>query len=100
MVVFETTLATSALKLDGEMKVLGPLTRFTIYLLGLYMALKIGDMVVRGTYVYLLDGTNYYGGQDYGESNMRMDLYINIDGGNLTYMSKNGSVDEAWHDFA
>jgi len=57
MVVFETTLATSALKLDGEMKVLGPLTRFTIYLLGLYMALKIGDMVVRGTYVYLLDGT-------------------------------------------
>ena len=57
MVVFETTLATSALKLDGEMKVLTPLTRFTIYLLGLYMALKIGDMVVRGTYVYLLDGT-------------------------------------------
>jgi Ni/Fe-hydrogenase subunit HybB-like protein len=57
MVVFETTLATSSLKLDGEMQVLGPLTRFTIYLLGLYMALKIGDMVVRGTYVYLLDGT-------------------------------------------
>jgi len=57
MVVFETTLATSSLKLDGEMRVLGPLTRFTIYLLGLYMALKIGDMVVRGTYVYLLDGT-------------------------------------------
>ena len=39
------------------MRVLTPLTRFTIYLLGLYMALKIGDMVVRGTYVYLLDGT-------------------------------------------
>ena len=57
MVVFETTLATASLKRDGEMRILGPLTRLTIYLLGLYMALKIGDMVVRGTYVYLLDGT-------------------------------------------
>ncbi|MCG6906710.1 MAG: Ni/Fe-hydrogenase cytochrome b subunit [Desulfobacteraceae bacterium] len=57
MVVFETTLATSSLKRDGEMRVLAPLTRITIYLLGLYMALKIGDMVVRGTYVHLLEGT-------------------------------------------
>jgi Ni/Fe-hydrogenase subunit HybB-like protein len=57
MVVFETTLATASMKLDGEMRVLTPLTRLTIYLLGLYMALKIGDMIVRGTYVYLLDGT-------------------------------------------
>lgn len=57
MVVFETTLATSSLKLEGEMDVLSPLTRITIYLLSLYLALKIGDMVVRGTYVYLLDGT-------------------------------------------
>ena len=57
MVVFETTIATASFKLDGEMRVLGPLTRLTIYLLGFYMALKIGDMVVRGTYVYLFDGT-------------------------------------------
>jgi Ni/Fe-hydrogenase subunit HybB-like protein len=57
MVVFETTLATASLKLDGEMRVLGPLTRLTIYLLGIYMALKVGDMVVRGTYVYLFDFT-------------------------------------------
>ncbi len=57
MVVFETTLATTSLKLDGEMRVLSPLTRLTVYLLGLYMALKIGDMVVRGTYVHLLEGT-------------------------------------------
>jgi Ni/Fe-hydrogenase subunit HybB-like protein len=57
MVVFETTLATSSLKRDGEMRVLTPLTRITIFLLGLYMALKIGDMVVRGTYVHLLAGT-------------------------------------------
>lgn len=57
MVVFETTVATSSLKLDGEMEILTPLTRFTIFLLGIYMCLKVGDMIARGTYVYLLDGT-------------------------------------------
>jgi Ni/Fe-hydrogenase subunit HybB-like protein len=57
MVVFEATLATTSLKLDSEMRILTPLTRITIFLLGLYLALKVGDMVVRGTYVYLLDGT-------------------------------------------
>ncbi|GAB6906051.1 NrfD family membrane protein [Desulfosarcina cetonica] len=57
MVVFEATLATTSLGLDSEMEVLTPLTRITIFLLGTYLALKIGDMVVRGTYVYLLDGT-------------------------------------------
>jgi len=57
MVVFETTLATASLKLDSEMRVLSPLTRVTIFLLGAYLALKAGDMVIRGTYVYLLDGT-------------------------------------------
>ncbi len=57
MVVFETTLATSSLKLDPEMHVLSRLTRITIFLLGTYLALKLGDMVVRKTYVYLLDGT-------------------------------------------
>jgi len=57
MVVFETTAATSFLGLDGEMDILTPLTRITIFLLGIYMGLKIGDMIARRTYVYLLDGT-------------------------------------------
>jgi Ni/Fe-hydrogenase subunit HybB-like protein len=57
MVVFETTLVTKSLKLDSEMKVLSPLTRITVIILGLYAALKIGDIIVRGTYIYLLDGT-------------------------------------------
>jgi Ni/Fe-hydrogenase subunit HybB-like protein len=57
MVVFETTVATGSMKLHDEMKVLGPLTKITILLLGLYMALKIGDMFARGTYVYLFDGS-------------------------------------------
>ncbi len=57
MVVFETSLTTSSLGLDDEMDILSPLTRITIFLLGIYMGLKIGDVVVRGTYVYFLDGT-------------------------------------------
>ncbi|WP_022665626.1 NrfD/PsrC family molybdoenzyme membrane anchor subunit [Desulfospira joergensenii] len=58
MVVFETTLATSSFKLDSEMNILAPLTRITIFLLGIYMLLKISDLFVRGTWVYLLDGTH------------------------------------------
>jgi len=58
MVVFETTIITSSLKLDSEMNILAPLTRITIFLLGIYMFLKLGDMFVRGTYIYLLDGTS------------------------------------------
>ena len=58
MVVFETTIATRSLGLDSEMYVLSPLTRITIFLLGAYMVLKMGDMVARGTYTYLMDGTD------------------------------------------
>ncbi|MEW6259002.1 MAG: NrfD/PsrC family molybdoenzyme membrane anchor subunit [Thermodesulfobacteriota bacterium] len=57
MVIFETTLVSSSLRLDSEMKVLSRLSRFTVLLLGIYLVLKIGDMVVRGTYVHLLEGT-------------------------------------------
>jgi Ni/Fe-hydrogenase subunit HybB-like protein len=57
MVIFETGLATKSLKLESEMDILGPLSRFTILLLGIYMAVKLGDMFHRGTHVYLLDGT-------------------------------------------
>ncbi len=58
MVVFETTLVTASFKLDSEMNILAPLTRITIFILGIYMFLKLGDMFYRGTYVYLLDGTH------------------------------------------
>lgn len=57
MVVFETTITTTSLKLEDEMPILSPLTRITILLLGVYLVLKIGDLLVRGTYVYLLDGS-------------------------------------------
>jgi Ni/Fe-hydrogenase subunit HybB-like protein len=58
MVIFETTLTTSSLNLEPEMETLSALSRFTRWLLGAYMALKIGDMIVRGTYRYLLDGSS------------------------------------------
>ncbi|WFS63326.1 Ni/Fe-hydrogenase cytochrome b subunit [Pseudodesulfovibrio thermohalotolerans] len=57
MVIVETTIATSSLKLESEMNVLSPLSRITILLLGVYMFLKIGDLVVRGAYTTLLDGS-------------------------------------------
>uniref|UniRef100_A0A7C4RT54 Ni/Fe-hydrogenase cytochrome b subunit n=1 Tax=Desulfatirhabdium butyrativorans TaxID=340467 RepID=A0A7C4RT54_9BACT len=57
MVIFETTLVTSSLRLDSEMKVLSRLSRWTVLLLGIYLVLKIGDMIVRGTYVHLFEGT-------------------------------------------
>ncbi|MEM5786798.1 MAG: NrfD/PsrC family molybdoenzyme membrane anchor subunit [Syntrophobacteraceae bacterium] len=57
MVVFETTVATSSMKLEDEMNLLSPLSLITTVLLGIYLALKVGDMVVRGTYVYLFDGS-------------------------------------------
>ena len=57
MVVFETTIVSSSLNLNSEMKILTPLTRITIGLLGIYLALKIGDIYVRDTWKYLLDGT-------------------------------------------
>jgi len=57
MVVVETTIVTSSLKLDSEMSILTPLSRITILLLGIYMALKIGDVIARDAYVTLLDGS-------------------------------------------
>jgi len=57
MVVFETTLATASLKREGEMEILAPLTGVTRALLGIYISLKIGDMIYRGTFVYLLEGS-------------------------------------------
>jgi Ni/Fe-hydrogenase subunit HybB-like protein len=57
MVIVETTLATSSLRLDGEMNVLGPLSRFTLLTLGLYMAVKLGDLLARGALPLAFDGS-------------------------------------------
>ena len=57
MVIFEATLASSSLKSTNEMPVLAGLARYTPIILGLYLVLKLGDMLVRGTWIYLLDNS-------------------------------------------
>ena len=57
MVIVEATLVSSSLDSDNEMPVLAPLSRITIGLLGFYLLLKIGDLLWRGSWVYLFDGT-------------------------------------------
>lgn len=57
MVIFEGMYAAWSLKLKPEMEILSKLAKFIPILLGIYLGFKIGDMVVRSTYVYLGDGS-------------------------------------------
>ena len=57
MVIFESMIAAKSFGRKPEMEVLTPLAKFIPYLLGIYIALKIGDMIYRGTYVYLFEGS-------------------------------------------
>ena len=57
MVVFESLLVSRSFGREPEMEVLTPLAKYMPVLMGLYMFVKLGDMMVRGSYVYLLDGT-------------------------------------------
>ncbi|HNY26239.1 MAG TPA: Ni/Fe-hydrogenase cytochrome b subunit [Candidatus Sumerlaeota bacterium] len=57
MVIFERVLMAKWLRLKPEMEVLSRLSRFIVFLLGIYMVLKIGDLIYRGAYTHLLDGT-------------------------------------------
>ncbi|MBW1895621.1 MAG: Ni/Fe-hydrogenase cytochrome b subunit, partial [Deltaproteobacteria bacterium] len=57
MVAFESIIVSKSFGREPEMEILTPLARYMPVLMGLYLVFKIGDMMVRGTYVYLLDGT-------------------------------------------
>lgn len=57
VVIFEHLLVGSSLGRKPMMWLLTPLARYMPVLMGIYVVLKVGDMIVRGTYVYLLDGT-------------------------------------------
>lgn len=57
MVIFENSIVKKIMHVESEISLLTPLTRITVWLLGVYLALKVGDMVVRGTWTYLFDGT-------------------------------------------
>jgi len=57
MVMFESMIAAKSFGRKPEMHVLTPLAKFTPYLLGIYIAFRIGDMVYRGSYVHLFEGS-------------------------------------------
>ena len=53
MIIFESILASRSFKLKPEMDILSSLGFVEAPLLGIYLAFKIGDMVVRESFVYL-----------------------------------------------
>lgn len=53
MVIFESLIASKSLGLKPEMDVLSKLGAYVAPILGIYLAFKIGDMVIRDTFVYL-----------------------------------------------
>ena len=55
MVIFESLITSRSFKLKPEIKVLSNLGNMVAPLLGIYLAFKIGDMVIRRTFVYLND---------------------------------------------
>jgi len=57
MVIFESMIASRSFKRPLEMNLLGPMSQITVFLLGIYMAVKVGDMAIRDTWIYLFEGT-------------------------------------------
>ncbi len=55
MVIFESILASRSLKLKPEMDILSSLGKMVAPILGIYLAFKIGDMVIRKSFVYLTE---------------------------------------------
>jgi Ni/Fe-hydrogenase subunit HybB-like protein len=53
MVIFESLIAARSFNTKPEMEVLTGLARMTGPILFVYFGFKLGDMVIRGTYVYL-----------------------------------------------
>jgi len=53
MVIMESLIASKSFGLKPEMDILSKLARYIGPLLGIYLAFKIGDMAIRGTFVYL-----------------------------------------------
>ena len=57
MVIFESIFASWSLKLKPEMEILAPLSKYTVFFTGLYLATKITDLLVRGSYDLLAEGS-------------------------------------------
>jgi octaheme c-type cytochrome (tetrathionate reductase family) len=57
MVTFESIIVAKSFGRKPEMEVLTPLAKYMPVLMGIYLAVKLGDMFVRGTYLHLMEGT-------------------------------------------
>jgi Ni/Fe-hydrogenase subunit HybB-like protein len=57
MVVFESMWASRAFGRKPEMEVLTPLARLIPFFLGAYIVAKVSDLVIRGAYVHLFEGS-------------------------------------------
>ncbi len=57
VVILESMLAGRAFDRKPEMHILTPLASMTPYLIGSYIAFRVGDMIYRGSYVFLFDGS-------------------------------------------
>ncbi|HMU42923.1 MAG TPA: Ni/Fe-hydrogenase cytochrome b subunit [Ignavibacteriaceae bacterium] len=55
MVIFESLLAARSFGLKPEMKILSKMGAIVGPLLGVYLAFKLGDMFIRGTFIYLTE---------------------------------------------
>jgi len=55
MIIFESLIASRSLGLKMEMDILSRLAKRVAPLLGIYLAVKLIDMVIRGTYIYLME---------------------------------------------
>lgn len=57
MVIFESIIASKIFKRKPEMKILAPLSRFVVFFIGVYWAVKIADLSVRGAFPYLIENS-------------------------------------------
>jgi Ni/Fe-hydrogenase subunit HybB-like protein len=57
MVIFESMYASWSFKVKPEMDILTPLSKYTVFFTGLYLAVKVSDMLIRKSYVLLAEGS-------------------------------------------
>ena len=55
MIIFESLIAARSLGIKAEMDVLSNLAKMVAPILGIYLSVKLIDMAIRGTYVYLTE---------------------------------------------
>jgi Ni/Fe-hydrogenase subunit HybB-like protein len=57
MVIVESIFASWSFKLKPEMQILTPLAQYVVFFTGLYLAFKVGDLLVRESYVLLMEAS-------------------------------------------